>query len=80
MSFDAVPDAILNGKITEISSTPKESHGGSAGLAVYEALVSAERKDYPIYSGMNARISLIVGDITEALLVPITAVSNDPKT
>lgn len=75
ISFEAVPDALLVGHITEISSTP--SGEDSSAFASYEVIISAERQDYPIYSGMNAQITIGLDSKQWVLLVPITAVSSD---
>lgn len=78
ITFDAIPDAFLEGKVTEISSTPKDSSSGR--LATYEILVSAPRGEFPIYSGMNAHVEIMISEKSDVLLVPIVAVNTDPQT
>lgn len=78
ITFEAVPDAKLEGTITEISSTPSDSSG--SGLPTYNVIISAERGSHPIYSGMNAAVNISLGSSEETLLVPLTAVSQDPAT
>ena len=78
ITFEAVPDAKLEGMITEISSTPSDSSG--TGLSTYNVIISAERGNHPIYSGMNAAVNISLGSSEETLLVPLTAVSQDPAT
>ena len=78
ITFEAVPDAKLEGTITEISSTPSDSSG--SGLSTYNVIISAERGSHPIYSGMNAEVNISLGSGEETLLVPLTAVSQDPAT
>ena len=79
ISFEAVPDALLKGRITEISSTPTNSNGYDS-FASYEILVSAPREEYSIYSGMNARVKISLSKRENILLVPLTAISNDIET
>ena len=43
-------------------------------------IISAERGNHPIYSGMNAEVNISLGSGEETLLVPLTAVSQDPAT
>lgn len=76
--FEAIPDATLSGEITEISSTP--SSDGGSGFSMYEVIISALRENYPIYSGMNASVTIPMDENTEALLVPTTAISDDANT
>lgn len=78
LSFEAVPDAILEGEITEISSTP--SNNNNMGLSAYDIVISALRGDNPIYSGMNATITIPMDETPDVLLVPTTALSEDVAT
>lgn len=80
ISFEAVPDAMLEGKITEISSTPTTQGDNVGGLSSYEVIISAKRGENAIYSGMNAMVEIPLDSGEEALLVPITAVNEDPNT
>lgn len=78
VNFDAIPDASLIGEIVEISSTPAES--ANSGLATYPIIIAVNREDYPIYSGMNANVNILLNESENVLLVPISAVTNDSKT
>lgn len=80
ISFEAVPDALLEGKITEISSTPTTQGDSIGGLSSYEVIISAERGENAIYSGMNAMIEIPLDSGEETILVPTTAVNEDPNT
>lgn len=62
----------------EISSTPAES--ANSGLATYPVVIAVNREDYPIYSGMNANVNILLNESENVLLVPISAVTNDSKT
>lgn len=77
ISFEAVPDANLEGTISEISSTPSADQN-SGGMSTYEVVISALRGNYAIYSGMNAMVNISLDSESETLLVPLTAVSEDP--
>lgn len=77
ISFEAIPDALLQGKITEISSTPNSKE---SSLATYDVIISAARENHPIYSGMNAQVKIVIHEETDVLLVPLTAVSQDSET
>lgn len=79
ITFEAVPDALLVGKITEISSTPTaDPNGGNA--TTYEVIISATKGAYNIYSGMNANVQISLSNRTDVLMVPLTAISNDKET
>ncbi len=73
--FEAVPDAAISGEITEISSTP--SNNNDTGLAAYDVVISALRENYPIYSGMNATITIPMNETPDVLLIPTTSISED---
>lgn len=76
ISFEAVPEALLIGRITEISSTPARNESGGSASS-YEVIISAERGEYAIYSGMNAQVTIDLESREDVILVPITAVSDD---
>lgn len=83
VSFEALDGAMLDGKITEISSTPTSGGeggyggGGGASSTTYEVTISAERGEHSIYSGMDASVTITLDTRSDVLLVPLTAVSSD---
>lgn len=47
---------------------------------MYDIVISAPRDDHPIYSGMNARVNITLDTRENVLVIPLTAVSEDPMT
>lgn len=77
LTFDAIPGAELTGQVTEIASTPNNM---DSSLAMYSITIAAERGEYPIYSGMNAQVNIVIDERDAVLMIPLTAVSQDPET
>lgn len=78
ITFDAVPDVTLNGKISFISLTKVTIPGGSA----YKIKVTINSSNEKIKSGMSANVLIVTNSKSHVLAVPISSLTTlaDGKT
>jgi multidrug efflux pump subunit AcrA (membrane-fusion protein) len=76
ISVDALPDALLEGRVVSVSPLPKVE----AGVVSYEVKVGF---DVPPGSnlrvGMSATVDIVLSDRSNVLLVPDRAIEFDPQ-
>jgi HlyD family secretion protein len=76
-AMDAVPGLTLTGRIKKIE---KVAHSGmyfEGGNNVFDSVVSIDRIDSRLITGMSARVEIVAEVFKDVLLVPIEAVTDD---
>jgi HlyD family secretion protein len=64
--FDSYPNVTFDGKVSEINSTPLET----SGVTSYEITVTMDKGNHDIFSGMTAKVNIIVEKKKDVLYVP----------
>jgi multidrug efflux pump subunit AcrA (membrane-fusion protein) len=75
VTFDALPDVTLPGKVTWINA----SGALMQGLVKYIVRVELTQKDPRVLLGMTAHVSIAVQHQAQALSVPLAAVQHGPQ-
>ena len=70
LTFDAIPNAVYNGAVIEIS----EAGSASNEDAVFKVRVALTDPDDSIKPGFSATVSIITAQVDDALLVPNSAI------
>jgi HlyD family secretion protein len=73
LEFDAIADKVYNGEVTEIGMIGSVSQG----VVNYPVTVQVTDPDENIRPGMTASVTIIVDEVTDALLVPNKAIRNN---
>jgi multidrug efflux pump subunit AcrA (membrane-fusion protein) len=73
VTFDAVPDLTITGKVRQIDAVGTSS----SGVVTYNVTVSFDVQDKRLNPGMTASASIITQVLTDVLLVPNAAVKTD---
>lgn len=73
LTFDALPDLKVKGKIIEISTVGKEEQG----VVSYDVKISLEGENKEIKPGMSVNAEVIVDRKENVLLVPNSAIKSD---
>jgi RND family efflux transporter MFP subunit len=73
LTFDALPDLKVKGKIIEISTAGKEEQG----VVSYDIKISLEEENKEIKPGMSVNAEIIVDRKENVLLVPNSAIKSD---
>lgn len=74
---DAQPDKIYHGKVMKVSPLPDpQNFFGNPDLKVYSTEVSLEGADESIKPGMNARVEILIAELSDVLTIPIQCVAN----
>jgi macrolide-specific efflux system membrane fusion protein len=73
MTFDAVPDLTLTGKVTEIDAVGTASQS----VVTYGVTVSFDIQDKRLSPGMTSSASIVTKVATDVLLVPNAAIKTD---
>lgn len=77
ITLDALPDAVLNGKITEIAPTAATS---GLGVVTYLVTINIDSEDVQLRPGLTANASIVVDELDGALIVPNWAIRLDRET
>ncbi|MFC1938754.1 efflux RND transporter periplasmic adaptor subunit [Chloroflexota bacterium] len=76
ISVDALPDALLEGRVVSISTLPKVE----AGVVSYEVKVGFDvPQGSNLRVGMSTTADIVLSDRTNALLIPDRAIRYDPQ-
>ena len=67
--FNALPDQVFNGKVTEVDPALSTS----SGSAVVSGLVELDPTKAKLLMGMTASVTVIAGQAQDAVLIPLTA-------
>jgi multidrug efflux pump subunit AcrA (membrane-fusion protein) len=70
ITFDALPDLTLTGRVTGIDYTATNSEG----VVSYEVLVAPDTTNASVKGGMTVSVNIITGVATDVLAVPSSAV------
>ncbi|MFZ8848171.1 MAG: efflux RND transporter periplasmic adaptor subunit [Minisyncoccia bacterium] len=73
LTFDALPDLRIKGKVIEISPVGKEEQG----VVSYDVKISLEKENREIKPGMSVNAEIIVDRKENVLLVPNSAIKSD---
>jgi RND family efflux transporter MFP subunit len=73
LTFDALPDLKIKGKVIEISPVGKEEQG----VVSYDIKISLEKENVNIKPGMSVNAEIIVNRKENVLLVPNSAIKSD---
>ena len=73
LTFDAVPDLTITGKVAEIDAVGT----ASSGVVTYNVTTSFDVQDKRLTPGMTASASIVTSVYSDVLLVPNTAVKTD---
>jgi HlyD family secretion protein len=73
LTFDALPDLKIKGKVLEISTVGKEEQG----VVSYDVKISLEKENKEIKPGMSVNAEIIVDRKENVLLVPNSAIKSD---
>ncbi|MDD2891640.1 MAG: biotin/lipoyl-binding protein [Candidatus Gracilibacteria bacterium] len=68
--FDSFPTLTLTGKVSDINSTPTQT----SGVTSYTIKVSMDKGNHPIFSGMSAKVDIIIESNQNTLIVPTSFV------
>ncbi len=74
---DAVPGLVLQGKLKKIEKVARQGQFYEGGSNVFDGVVSIDKTDPRLITGMTARIEMLAETIPDALQVPIEAVANE---
>jgi len=72
--FDAYPDDVFTGKVTQVNPALTESSGYQVLKGVIELDLSDVSSKYRFLNGMSATVDIIGGETKNAMLVPVEAV------
>ncbi len=64
--FDSFPDVTFSGSVSEINSTPIQS----SGVTSYEIKITMDKGKHSIFSGMTAKMTIIVDERKNVLVAP----------
>jgi HlyD family secretion protein len=73
LTFDALPDLKVKGKVIEISTVGKEEQG----VVSYDAKISLEKENKEIKPGMSVNAEIITYSKSNILLIPNSAIKSD---
>jgi multidrug efflux pump subunit AcrA (membrane-fusion protein) len=73
LTFDAVPDLTITGKVAEIDAVGTSS----SGVVSYNVTVTFDVQDKRLTPGMTASASIVTAVYTDVLLVPNAAIKTD---
>ena len=73
LTFDALPDLRIKGKVIEISPVGKEEQG----VVSYDVKISLEKENREIKPGMSVNAEIIIDKKENVLLVPNSAIKSD---
>ncbi|MHC4552900.1 MAG: HlyD family efflux transporter periplasmic adaptor subunit [Planctomycetota bacterium] len=74
---DAQPDKVYQGEVFKVAPLPDPAgFFGNQDLKVYSTEVSLEGVDESIKPGMNARVEILIAELTDVLTIPIQCVAN----
>jgi HlyD family secretion protein len=73
LTFDALPDLKIKGKVIEISPVGKEEQG----VVSYDVKISLEKENKEIKPGMSVNAEIIIDKKENVLLVPNSAIKSD---
>ena len=73
LTFDALPDLKIKGKVVEISPVGKEVQG----VVSYDVKISLEKENREIKPGMSVNAEIIIDKKENVLLVPNSAIKSD---
>lgn len=74
-TVDAYPDQIFSGRVAQVRKSPELSQS----VVTYTAVISAPNRDYLLFPGMTARLSIVVEETGAALKVPNAALRFRPQ-
>ncbi|MFB9266631.1 efflux RND transporter periplasmic adaptor subunit [Bradyrhizobium erythrophlei] len=74
-TVDAYPDQTFSGRVAQVRKSPELSQS----VVTYTAVISAPNRDYLLFPGMTARLSIVVGETGAALKVPNAALRFRPQ-
>lgn len=63
--FDPFPTLTLTGKVSDINSTPTQT----SGVTSYTIKITMDKGDHPIFSGMSAKVDIIIESKGDTLVV-----------
>lgn len=69
--FDSFPTLTLTGQVSDINSTPTVT----SGVTSYSIKVTMDKGDHPIFSGMSAKVDIIIESKSDTLVVPTSFVT-----
>jgi len=75
LTFDALPDLKINGRVIEISAIGTEEQG----VVSYDIKISLEEETNKIKPGMSVNTEIIVNRNENVLIVPNSVIKNDNK-
>jgi HlyD family secretion protein len=78
--FEAWPDLVLTGRISDVSGVAKELRdrdGKNTGVRAFDAKIALDAQDQRLRPGMTARVELVLDRRDDALVVPIAAIRKD---
>ena len=73
VTFDALPDQVFTGHVTQVDPELTNSNGVTAVRAVVQLDADSFSKPQTLPIGLNASVDVIGGRATQALLVPVEA-------
>jgi multidrug efflux pump subunit AcrA (membrane-fusion protein) len=73
VTFDALPDQVFTGHVTQVDPELTNSNGVTAVRAVIQLDADSFSKPQTLPIGLNASVDVIGGRATQALLVPVEA-------
>jgi len=71
---DAYPDRVFDSRVREVRSTPKTSNG----VVTYQTVLDVDNSERLLQPGMTATAEITVTQVTDAVLVPNTALRFTP--
>jgi RND family efflux transporter MFP subunit len=74
VTFDAIPDKVFKGTVTEINPTLQTMSGYQVVQGIIQLDLSKEDASVVVIEGLNASVEIIGGEAVNALLVPVEAV------
>jgi RND family efflux transporter MFP subunit len=74
VTFDAIPNKVFEGTVTEINPTLQTMNGYQVVQGVIQLDLSNENDSVVVIEGLNASVEVIGGEAENALLVPVEAV------
>jgi HlyD family secretion protein len=74
VTFNALPDQVFDGKVTEVDPTLTTSNGSS----VVTGLVKLDPTKTKLLMGMTASVEIIAGQAQDAVLIPVSALHQQP--
>lgn len=74
-TVDAYPDDVFDGKVTQVRLNPTEE----SNVITYEVVVSANNADHKLIPGLTANITIYTAEVSNALLIPASALKFSPK-